>query len=41
LLDAGVAVNDVGQGRFRAVTHLDVTRDDVLEAARRLESVLT
>ncbi len=39
LLDAGVAVNDVGQGRFRAVTHLDVTRDDVLEAARRLESV--
>jgi|SRR5450755_1756944 len=38
--DAGVAVNNVGYGRFRAVTHLDVNRDDVVEAARRLESVL-
>jgi threonine aldolase len=33
---AGVAVNDVGGGRFRAVTHLDVSREDVLEAARRV-----
>ena len=39
--DAGVAVNDVGMGRFRAATHLGVTRADVLEAARRLESALT
>lgn len=37
---AGVAVNDVGGGRFRAVTHLDVTRADVLEAADRLTNVL-
>ncbi|HEY5095611.1 MAG TPA: low-specificity L-threonine aldolase [Candidatus Eremiobacteraceae bacterium] len=36
---AGVAVNDVGGGRFRAVTHLDVSRADVLEAADRLASV--
>lgn len=33
---AGVLLNHVGGGRFRAVTHLDVTRDDVLEAAERL-----
>jgi threonine aldolase len=40
-LDAGVAVNDVGEGRFRAVTYLDVTREDVLEAAQRLASVVS
>jgi len=38
---AGVAVNDVGWGRFRAVMHLDVARDDVLEAARRLVAVVS
>ncbi|MDQ2818595.1 MAG: low-specificity L-threonine aldolase [Candidatus Eremiobacteraeota bacterium] len=37
---AGVLVNSVGQGRFRAVTHLDVTRDDVLEAAQRLAAAV-
>jgi threonine aldolase len=37
---AGVAVNDVGGGRFRAVTHLDVSREDVLEAAQRLANAL-
>jgi threonine aldolase len=37
--DAGVLVNHVGAGRFRAVTHLDADRDDVLEAANRLSEV--
>lgn len=34
--EAGVLVSMFGGGLFRAVTHLDVSRDDVLEAARRL-----
>jgi threonine aldolase len=34
--EAGVLVNYVGRNRFRAVTHRDVSRDQVLEAARRL-----
>ncbi len=36
---AGVLLNQVGGGRFRAVTHLDVSRQDVLEAAERLVSL--
>jgi threonine aldolase len=35
----GVLVNPVVEGRFRAVTHLDVSRADVLEAVDRLEEV--
>lgn len=35
----GVLVNPVVEGRFRAVTHLDVSRDDVLEAIGRIEEV--
>jgi threonine aldolase len=34
--DAGVHVNSLGGGRFRAVTHLDVTRDQVIDAAARM-----
>ncbi|MBC5824339.1 MAG: low-specificity L-threonine aldolase [Candidatus Eremiobacteraeota bacterium] len=37
--EAGVLVNHMGNGDFRAVTHKDVSRDDVIEAARRLQSV--
>jgi threonine aldolase len=33
---AGVLVNASGPARLRVVTHLDVSRDDVLEAAKRL-----
>ena len=32
--DAGVLANHLGRGRFRAVTHLDVSRDQVVRAAR-------
>ena len=38
---AGVLVNHVGAGRFRAVTHVDAARGDVLEAAGRLSEVMT
>ena len=33
---AGVLVNHIGGGRFRAVTHCDVGREDVLAAAELL-----
>lgn len=35
---AGVLVSQLGGGRFRAVTHQDVTREDVLHAARLFAS---
>jgi len=38
---AGVLVNHVGAGRFRAVTHVDAARDDVVEAAGRLSEAMT
>lgn len=38
--NAGVLVNHVGEGRFRAMTYADVSREDVLDAARRLERAL-
>jgi threonine aldolase len=34
--ELGVGVNATAPGRLRAVTHLDVSRDDVLEGATRL-----
>jgi threonine aldolase len=34
--EAGVQVNSLGGGRFRAVTHLDVSREHVLAAAARM-----
>ena len=37
---AGVLVNHVGAGTFRAVTHLDAARDDVVDAAHRLSEAL-
>jgi len=36
----GVLVNPVVEGRFRAVTHLDVSREDVLEALARIEEAV-
>lgn len=33
---AGVLVNEMAPGRFRAVTHLDVSRDDVEDALTRI-----
>ncbi len=38
--DAGVLLNAVGEHRFRAVTHLDVSSADVDLAARRIGTVL-
>jgi threonine aldolase len=35
----GVLVNPVVEGRFRAVTHLDVSRADILEALGRIEEI--
>ena len=35
----GVLVNPVVEGRFRAVTHLDVSRADVAEALGRIEEI--
>ena len=37
---AGVRINPVGRQRLRAVTHLDVTRDDVLAAAEAIAGVV-
>jgi threonine aldolase len=36
----GVLVSPTGPRRLRAVTHLDVTRDEILAAARLLERAL-
>jgi len=38
---AGVLVNHVGAGRFRAVTHVDASRADVLDAASRLSEAMS
>ncbi len=38
--DAGVAVSAVGAHHVRAVTHLDVTRDDSVQAGRVLGTIL-
>lgn len=40
LRDAGVLVNPVSPDRFRAVTHLDVSRDGIDEALSRVRAVL-
>lgn len=40
LRDGGVLMGAVGEYRIRAVTHLDVTRDDVLEAVKVLDRVV-
>ncbi|HUL50385.1 MAG TPA: GntG family PLP-dependent aldolase [Gemmatimonadales bacterium] len=40
LAQVGVLVVPFGERRLRAVTHLDVSRDDVLEAARRTRAAL-
>lgn len=37
---AGVLVNSIGTGRFRAVTHLDVTPEDVDETLRRVDGLV-
>ena len=37
---AGVALNATGSRRLRAVTHLDVSREDVLEGAARLSQAI-
>ena len=39
LASRGVRINAVGQQRLRAVTHLDVTRDDVLAAAEIVRGI--
>jgi threonine aldolase len=39
--ELGVGVNATGPGRLRVVTHLDVSRTDVLEAATRLARAIT
>jgi threonine aldolase len=40
LRQSGILVNAVGPGRFRAVTHLDVTSGDVDEALQRIGGLL-
>ncbi len=40
LKDAGVLLNAVGEHRFRAVTHLDVSSEDIEQAAHRIGKVL-
>jgi threonine aldolase len=37
---AGVLVNEIAPGRFRAVTHLDVAADDVAEALARVRRIV-
>ncbi len=39
-LERGILLNPPGQGRFRAVLHLDVTREDVDEALARMRQVV-
>lgn len=41
LKQAGVLVNAVGARRFRAVTHLDISGEDIEEAGRLFSAVLT
>lgn len=41
LRERGVLVNAVAPGRFRAVTHLDVTTDDVDDALARIRGLLS
>ena len=36
----GVRINPVAEGRFRAVTHLDVSEEDVDDALRRIDDAL-
>ncbi len=40
LKDAGVLLNAVGEHRFRAVTHLDVSSADIEQAVRRIAKAL-
>jgi threonine aldolase len=40
LLERRLRINPVGEGRFRAVTHLDVTVADVDEALGRIDEIL-
>jgi len=39
ILERKLLINSVSEGRFRAVTHLDVSPDDIAEALGRLEEV--
>jgi threonine aldolase len=41
LKQAGVLVNAVGARRFRAVTHLDISGEDIEEAGHLFSTVLT
>lgn len=41
LAESGVRINALGRQRLRAVTHLDVSRDDVIRAADAMEQVLS
>ncbi len=38
--ERGVRINSVAEGRFRAVTHLDVSEEDVDDALRRIDDAL-
>ena len=38
-LERDLLINPMSEGRFRAVTHLDVSPDDITEALGRLEEV--
>ncbi len=40
LKDAGVLLNAMGEHRFRAVTHLDVSSADIEQATQRIGKVL-
>ena len=41
LAERALRINPIAPGRFRAVTHLDVTADDVEDALGRIEEALT
>jgi threonine aldolase len=39
LRERGIWISESGRGLYRAVTHLDVTREEVLEAAEAVDEV--
>jgi len=40
LSERALRINAIAPGRFRAVTHLDVSADDIEEALGRIEEIL-